>query len=121
MLVFEIEERAGRSRRAKITETATFQSQTAIVTGSCGLGRGILEVLAARKMRVVAVARGAARLEAAAKEMRVEHLAADVPNELTASRLMQDVRGARWCRLPEMTHSSRRANNGKAGNRGDRW
>jgi NAD(P)-dependent dehydrogenase (short-subunit alcohol dehydrogenase family) len=71
----------------------TFQSQTAIVTGgSRGLGRGIVEALAARKMRVVAVARGAASLEAAAKEMRVEHVAADITDELTAGRLMQDVR-----------------------------
>ena len=52
-----------------MTETATFQSQTAIVTGgSRGLGRSILQALAARKMRVVAVARGAASLEAVMAE-----------------------------------------------------
>jgi len=76
-----------------MTETATFQSQTAIVTGgSSGLGRGIVAALIARKMRVVVVARGAASLEATAKEMRVEHLAADVADELTAGRLLQDLR-----------------------------
>jgi hypothetical protein len=41
-------------------------------------------------MRVVVVARNASKLEAAAKEMRVEH--ADVANELTAGRLLQDLR-----------------------------
>lgn len=67
--------------------------ETAIVTGgSRGLGRGIVEALAAREMRVVAVARGVASLEAAAKGTRVEHLAADVTDELTAGRLLQDLR-----------------------------
>ena len=69
------------------------QSQTAIVTGgSRGLGRGIAEALAAAKFRVVAVARDAMTLEAAGKEIGVEHVAADVADELTAGRLLQDLR-----------------------------
>jgi NAD(P)-dependent dehydrogenase (short-subunit alcohol dehydrogenase family) len=76
-----------------MAETPFFESQTAIVTGgSRGLGRGIVEALAAKQMRVVALARDAARLEAAAKEMHVEHVAADVADELTAGRLLQDLR-----------------------------
>lgn len=66
--------------------------ETAIVTGgSRGLGRGIVQALASKEMRVVALARAAASLEAAAKEMRVEHVAADVADELTAGRLLQDL------------------------------
>jgi NAD(P)-dependent dehydrogenase (short-subunit alcohol dehydrogenase family) len=76
-----------------MAQTVASQQETAIVTGgSRGLGRGIVEALAARQMRVVAVARRLANLEAAGKVMRVEHLAADVADELTAGRLLQDFR-----------------------------
>jgi len=74
-----------------MTETAGFQGQTAIVTGgSRGLGRGVVEALAARKMKVIAVSRSAGSLETAAKETVVEHVAADVADELTAGRLLQE-------------------------------
>ena len=76
-----------------MAQTVASQQETAIVTGgSRGLGRGIVEALAARQMRVVAVARGLANLEAATKVMRVENLAADVAEELNAGRLLQDFR-----------------------------
>ena len=76
-----------------MAETVASQQETAIVTGgSRGLGRGIAEALSTAKMRVVVVSRDGARLEAAAKEMRVDHVAADVADELTAGRLLQDLR-----------------------------
>jgi NAD(P)-dependent dehydrogenase (short-subunit alcohol dehydrogenase family) len=73
--------------------TTTSQSQTAVVTGgSRGLGRGVVEALVARGMRVVAIARDAARLEAAAGKTRAEHVAADAADEITAGRLLQELR-----------------------------
>ena len=76
-----------------MAETITSLRETAIVTGgSRGLGRGIAETLSTAKMRVVVVARDPAKLEAAAKEMGVGHVAADVADELTAGRLLQDLR-----------------------------
>jgi len=54
------------------------------------LGRGVVEALAARKMKVIAVSRSAGSLETAAKETVVEHVAADVADELTAGRLLQE-------------------------------
>jgi NAD(P)-dependent dehydrogenase (short-subunit alcohol dehydrogenase family) len=53
----------------QICLTQTLELQTAIVTGaSRGLGRGIADALAAGKMRVVALARDATRLNVTTKE-----------------------------------------------------
>lgn len=76
-----------------MADSVASQERTAIVTGGTqGLGRGIVEALAARNMRVVAIARGASNFDAAAKETRVEHRAADAADELTACKLMQELR-----------------------------
>lgn len=70
-----------------------FESQTAIVAGgSRGLGRGIAEALAARKMRVVILARDAAQLQTAAKELRAEPVAADVADAIASGRLLQELK-----------------------------
>jgi NAD(P)-dependent dehydrogenase (short-subunit alcohol dehydrogenase family) len=72
-------------------ETMTFQSQTAIVTGgSRGLGRGIVQALAAKKMRVVAIARDAERLASTAKDLGVESVVADVADSVASGRVLQD-------------------------------
>jgi hypothetical protein len=56
------------------------KSPTAIVTAaSRGLGRGIAEALARRKMRVVVLARDAARLNVTAKELGLEPVFAADP------------------------------------------
>jgi NAD(P)-dependent dehydrogenase (short-subunit alcohol dehydrogenase family) len=69
-------------------------SKTAIVTGgSRGLGRGIVQALVARGMRVVALARDAAGLEALARELTdVEPMVADAADEKAAARLLQERR-----------------------------
>lgn len=66
------------------------QSQTAIVTGgSRGLGRGIVQALAAREVRVVALARDRAGLDALAREVAgVEPMVADAEDEKAAGRLL---------------------------------
>ena len=70
-----------------------FESQTAIVTGgSRGLGRGIAEALTARKMRVVILARDAAQLQTAAKELCAEPVAADVADAIASGRLLQELK-----------------------------
>lgn len=72
---------------------AAFQSQTAIVTGgSRGLGRGIVEALASKQMRVVALANDADRLASTAKELVVESVVADVADPITSGRLLQDLK-----------------------------
>src|SRR5579864_8116207 len=76
------------------SETITLEGRTAIVTGgSRGLGRGVVEALAKKKMRVVAVARDPARLDALAREVPgVETIAADAADEIAAGRIQQEVR-----------------------------
>src|SRR5258708_770969 len=70
---------------------AMQSTQTAIVTGaSRGLGRGIAEALVARKMRVIGVARDAARLEAAAREIGCEAVAGDASDDALAGALLAE-------------------------------
>lgn len=67
-------------------------NKTAIVTGgSRGFGRGVVEALAKKKMRVVAVARDAVHLEKVARDFGVETIAADAADEETAGRILQEV------------------------------
>ena len=68
-----------------------LRDQTAVVTGgSRGFGRGIVEALAAAGMRVVAVARDPGALAALAREVkgRVETVAADATDPVTAARVI---------------------------------
>jgi NAD(P)-dependent dehydrogenase (short-subunit alcohol dehydrogenase family) len=76
-----------------MAEPTSSERQTAIVVGgSGGFGRGIVQALAAKTMRVVALARDAARLEAVAREAGVEHIAGDATEETTAARILQEWR-----------------------------
>ena len=73
-------------------DSTISKTPTALVTGaSRGLGRGIAEALAARNMRVIALARDAARLGATAKELGVESVVADVADPIVSGRLLQDL------------------------------
>ncbi len=64
--------------------------QTAVVIGaSGGFGQGIVRALAAKPMRVLAVAREAAPLEAIAKETGAELETGDATDEATAARILQ--------------------------------
>jgi len=64
---------------------------TAIVTGgSRGLGRGVAEALAHEKMRVIILARDAAKTNAAAKEIGAEAVSGDAADEALAEKLLKD-------------------------------
>jgi NAD(P)-dependent dehydrogenase (short-subunit alcohol dehydrogenase family) len=67
-------------------------SKTAVVTGgSRGLGRGVVQALVTHGMRVVAVARDGACLQALARELAdVEPVVADAADEFVAVRLLQE-------------------------------
>src|SRR5438093_1324698 len=76
-----------------MSETNLFESRTAVVTGgSRGFGRGVVEALIAKKMRVIAVARDAARLAVVAKETGAEPVVADAADELAAGKILQEYR-----------------------------
>lgn len=69
-----------------------LKGKTAIVTGgSSGYGRGCVEALAARGMRVIAVARNLEKLEALRQELgdSIEVIAADVTDGEAAAQIMQ--------------------------------
>lgn len=64
--------------------------QTAIVTGaSRGIGRAVCEALAARGIKVVAVARSASALESLAKSPNITAVAGDVCDAETAARALR--------------------------------
>jgi NAD(P)-dependent dehydrogenase (short-subunit alcohol dehydrogenase family) len=92
MLRAAAREMALPERGAKMAETVDAQQQTAIVTGgSRGLGRGIVEALSARGMRVIALARDAAGLESVGRELpAVEPVPGDAADEIIAARLLQE-------------------------------
>jgi NAD(P)-dependent dehydrogenase (short-subunit alcohol dehydrogenase family) len=75
-----------------MTDTKTSKTQTAIVTGaSRGLGLGIAQALAAKNFRVIALARDAAELDAAAKKLAAEPIVADVTDPMISGRLLQEM------------------------------
>ncbi len=68
-------------------------AKTAVVTGgSRGLGRGIVEALRGKKLRVVAVARDAAALEKLKAETGAETRAARVEDDVACKAILADVR-----------------------------
>jgi len=77
---------------AKEETMSVAQSQTAIVTGGTrGLGRGIVEALAVRGIRVVAVARDRDRLAELGRSVSgVVPVAADAADEATAEHLLRE-------------------------------
>jgi NAD(P)-dependent dehydrogenase (short-subunit alcohol dehydrogenase family) len=67
-------------------------SGTAIVVGgSRGLGRGVVEALVAKQMRVVAIARNADELARAAKETGAEAVTGDATDSALAEKLLVEL------------------------------
>jgi NAD(P)-dependent dehydrogenase (short-subunit alcohol dehydrogenase family) len=76
-----------------MAENTSPESHTAVIVGgSGGFGRGIVQALAAKTKRIVALARDAAHLEAVASEAGIEHIAGDATEEITAARILQEWR-----------------------------
>jgi short-subunit dehydrogenase len=75
-----------------MTETGATKPGSAIVTGgSRGLGRGIVQALAARGVQVVALARDGEGLAALAREVtNVDTVCADAADDLVAGRLLHE-------------------------------
>jgi NAD(P)-dependent dehydrogenase (short-subunit alcohol dehydrogenase family) len=75
-----------------MTETGATKPASAIITGSSrGLGRGIVEALAARGVEVVALARDGEGLAALAREVtNVDTGCADAADDLVAGRLLHE-------------------------------
>jgi NAD(P)-dependent dehydrogenase (short-subunit alcohol dehydrogenase family) len=65
-----------------------------VTGGSRGLGRGIVEALLEKKMRVVAVARDASRLDALKREVGTETVTADVTDDASAGKLLREAQPA---------------------------
>src|SRR5262249_55782994 len=77
----------------RMAENTSSDLRTAVVVGaSGGFGRGIVQALAAKAIRVLALARDAGRLEAAAREAGVEHMTGDATEETTAARILREWR-----------------------------
>jgi NAD(P)-dependent dehydrogenase (short-subunit alcohol dehydrogenase family) len=76
-----------------MAENTSSEAHTVVVVGgSGGFGRGIVQALAAKTTRVVALARDVGRLEAVASEAGVEHITGDATEETTAARILQEWR-----------------------------
>jgi RNA polymerase sigma-70 factor (ECF subfamily) len=63
-----------------------------VIGGSRGLGLGLVEVLAERGAKVVAVARSAGDLEAARARLGVKTITTDITDRAAADRIVADVR-----------------------------
>jgi NAD(P)-dependent dehydrogenase (short-subunit alcohol dehydrogenase family) len=77
-----------------MADKAETRSKTAIITGgSRGLGRGVVQALAARGLDIIALARDAEGLAALSRELENVHpMVANAADELTAGRLLQEKR-----------------------------
>ncbi len=74
-------------------QAQSFASATAVVVGgSSGFGRGIVEALVARSMRVTAVAMDKDRVGEVARETGAEPLVADMTDESAAWHILRDYR-----------------------------
>jgi NADP-dependent 3-hydroxy acid dehydrogenase YdfG len=83
--------------------TTELAGSTAIVTGAGrGFGRGIATALAGAGAHVVGVARTGAQLDEVREELgdAFTPVTADAADPVTAARLIDEYRPARWCCPP---------------------